>query len=659
MIAKRLWAAWMAALLCLAASAGGQAPQPPSEPDDNADALLAEADEDMVSLNLSGVTLKAVVLYISDVTGKPVLLPSGFPGDRRLEVVTGRRAKAPAHRAMAVIAAALRNAGFVLAESEEYIRILPEGRMDGTPLADEAKPPPLADAAFLTTLVDVKHVEAGKLVSALDAVKSRSANVRVYPEGNKLIIQEYASHLPELMRLVEELDVPADRTVREIHHLRHRSVEGLQGVLNAYAASRVKGADPVSQKRLQGFSLLPYPANNSFVLLGHPDDVANMREMIETLDVESTEEARRFHTYTVSHRDAEEMVGILTKALAAETAAVGREHAGPPPAVLADKTNNAVLVISTPDRYASLLPLMQQLDKPKAQVMIEAALVELSTERYMDLGFELASVDAPGEGLRVVGASHFGMSTIADGVRTPIPPSRGGAMLGLFKDSALNMPVLLRLSAQDEGVSFLAAPQLMTSDNRPASVEIAEQREYQRSVVSPEGRTSEVTFGGYHKASILLNITPHINEDGKVRLEIRQTTEQFLPSTEGQAGTLTNKITRDTQTEVIVPDNETVVIAGLTRNAKTETVSKVPLLGDLPVVGYLFRRTETSNQQRNLCVFITPRVIRTEADMAGETARHKEELRSLSAESVVGMDERDFEKVTGGRLSPLPQKLTD
>jgi len=646
---KRWMAAWLAVAACAAAAAQQQAPKPAPAPAVKGD----------MTINLSGVTLQALVLYISDVTGKPVLLPANFPGEKRVDVVSGREVKAPADKVMGVIAATLRNAGYALVETADYIRLAPENAVEGAPLADAGEPRLLGEASLVTTLVDVKHVEAKNLVPALEAVKSKAGSVRVYEEANKLIIRDYASNLQPILRMVRELDAASETTVREIYRLKHRSVESLQTVMASFVASMGKETDPLARRRLQTFSVFPYASQNAFVLMGRPDDVAKARGLIETLDVESTDASRGIQTYVVVHRDASEMATIVTNAINAEKAGAGKgaETGGPSPTVIADKANNALLVIATPDKYAELLPLFRDLDRPKSQVLIEAALVELSMERYMDLGLELATGDQPGGGIRVLGGTTFGLSSITTSGRTPVPPAKGGVTLGLFKDSALNIPVLLRLSAQDSGVSFLAAPQLMTSDNQKASVVIAEEREYMKKTVSSEGTTTDVTSGGYNKASITLEITPQISENGRVRMKVRQVTEQFLPSTDTETGyPLTNKSSRTADTEVTVPDGRTVIIAGLTRTVKTETISKVPFIGDIPWLGYLFRRTETDHQQMNLCVFITPRIVRTEADMARETQRQKGELRAMSETSAIKLHESDFERVTGGRVSPAPQK---
>jgi len=312
-------------------------------------------------------------------------------------------------------------------------------------------------------------------------------------------------------------------------------------------------------------------------------------------------------------------------------------------------------VVASPEKYAEILPLIKDLDRPKAQVLIESALVEMSTDRFLDLGLELGTADNP-VGKTIAGATHFGLTTISGGARVPVAPTLGGVTVSFLKDA--NVVSLLRLAAKDEDIAFIAAPRIMASDNKTATVDISEQREYQKSIVTPEGRTSEVTHGGFLSATISLHITPHITEGGIVRLEIKQITEQFLPGTTQGDSTLTNKLSRTAETEVVIPGGSTVVIAGLTASVQITTVNKVPWLGDVPLLGWLFRRTESTKQQRNLCIFITPHILKGAADLARETEYRKEKMRRQAASSKgPPLPMKTFEEITGGGASPAPQKL--
>jgi len=611
-------------------------------------AETAPRQEEKLYINLSGVTLESVIRYISDVTGKPVLLPDPFNGDTPVDIISSPRAGLPPEKQMRLFATALRSAGYSMVEHDDFIQIVAEGQADNVPLRKEPPAPGAPAERLVTSVVGVENADVTRMLPVLLNLKSRAGKVQAYPDANKLVITEYESNFQSMLALIHQLDREWTGSVVEIYKPRNTSADSLQNVITRYAQNLARGAEPAAQKRLESFSVFVHRPTNSLLLFGHPKDIAQARRLLKELDVKPSEAARTFHTYMVLNRDAAELGKVLDQVLAAEKARRETVPGAPRVEVIPDPPNNAIIVIATPDQYAQILPLIEQLDRPKAQVLIEAALVEMSMERLLDLGVEMATVDRPGERARGFGATSFGLSTITEEGRIPLPPPAGGLTAGIFKDEAFNIPALIRLSQSDDEISFIAAPRLMASEGKEAVVDISEKREFLKSIVSPEGRTSEVTSGGFHEAKIELKITPYVNQAGMVRLLIEQTTEQFLPSTQTPSGPLTNLTKRFAQTEVNVPEGRTVVIAGLTGTTQVTSVRKVPVLGHIPILGFFFRRKELTNQQRNLCVFITPRIMSSEESLTAEADRRRQEMKDLARRSVAGQRDEALDKVTGG-----------
>jgi len=613
-----------------------------------APAMTAESEGKRVHVSLSGVTLHALVQYMSEFSGKPVLLPEQFPGDRRLEIVSSASAGVPPEKVMNIFASALRSIGYGLMETENYIQVFPEGKETGVQLERAVPLSGLSAESLITTVVNVENVEAAKLVEVLTGLKSRTGAIRSYQEGNTLVIKDYGPNLATMMKLIHILDRKWGERDFEMYRLENSSVQSLQGVVKSYVANLEKTADPMARKRLKGFMVTTHVPNNAFLLFGHPQDVSAVKALIQRLDVKPDFAARSYHTYMVLHRDAPELVKVLSGVFAAQRARAGGAAAVAPPAVIADETNNALIVIATQEKYEELLPFIKQLDRPKSQVLIESAFVEMSTEKLLDIGVEGMTLDPPVGRPRGFGITTFGLSSLTEDGRIPILPPSGGLTAGVFKE--MGIAAIIRLSAQDEDVSFIAAPRLMASDNKLAIVTIKQEREFQKSIVTPEGRTSEVVSGGFHDAEIRLEILPHINDQGMVRLQITAQIDEFLPSTMTETGALVNRSSRKAETEVLVPDGTTVVIAGLTRNRQSETVQKVPVLGDIPVLGFFFRRTSNSLEQRNLCIFITPHILTTQEDLAAETAASKKAFDRTSRSGKPAVDKTTLDHVTGGRV---------
>jgi general secretion pathway protein D len=617
----------VAGLLSLALVVGAFAAAPPAP-----QPAVARADV-MVTINFSGVTLHAIVQYLSEFTGKPVLLPDKFPGDHKIDIVSSQTAPVPIKKAAEILSTALRSAGYVMIETPYQIQIVAEAGAEGAPVVQDQTGGAIAGQTLVTITKELKKADAAKMQPILQALKSKAGNVQLYPDSNTLIITEYGPQLTTMLTLLDKLDKGWEGNRPEVVSLQKSSVDSLRSVVDAFVKNMALNAEPAAKKRLDSFSIIVQQPINSFVLFGYPEDVERVKEFIRMIDVLPAETSRTFHTYRVLNRDVAEMVTTLQSVFNAVKARGGAAAAEQCPTVIADLTNSSLIVIASPDRYAEYLPLFLDVDKPKDQVQIESAIVELSTDRLADLGVELATADVPSATSGVIGAvgTSFGLTTIAaDGVtRVPVAPPNGGLTAAIFKN--LNVAAIARLSLQDQNVAFIAGPLVTTNDNCKATVDISEERQTQQSIISPEGQTSGVTAGPPATASISLEITPHINDEGTVRMEIVSLTEQFLATTITTDGVpLYNKSSRKATTQVTVPNGSTIVIGGLTSTTQTKTIQKVPFLGDIPLLGWFFSHWQTETQRESLCIFITPRVIRSKASMALAVQEKKDQLRKMN-----------------------------
>jgi general secretion pathway protein D len=614
--------------LALAVGAFAASPAPP---------LAIPKPEEMVTVNFAGVTLHAVVQYLSEFTHKPVLLPDKFPGDRKIDIVSSSQAAAvPVKKAAEILSTALRAAGYVMIETPYQIQIVVEGDKEGAPIVQDQNEGAIAGQTLVTITKEVKKADAGKLETILQALKSKAGSIQLYPDSNMLIITEYGPQLKTMLSLIDKLDTRWEGNRPEIITLQRSSVDSLRSVVEPFVKSMSLNAEPVVKKRLESFSIIVQPSINSFILFGYPDDVSRVTEFIKMVDVLPAETSRTFHTYRVLNRDVADMVQVLNSVFSAVKARGGATAAEQCPTVIADQINSSLIVIASPDRYAEYLPLFKQLDKPKDQVEIQSAIVELSTDRLAQLGVQLATADVPSATSGVIGVAgtDFGLTTAnsAGTGEVPVPPPNGGLTAAVFKN--LNIPAIIQLSQQDQNVAFIAAPLVTTNDNCKATVDISTEQQTQQSIISPEGQTSGVTAGPNFTDSISLEITPHINDEGTVRMEIVSVTEEPGVTTYAASGTgtvpLYSKSSRKATTQVTVPDGATIVIGGLTSTNDTKTIQKVPILGDIPVLGWLFRSTTTQAQQVNLCIFITPHVIRSRGNMAQSVERRKAELKAMN-----------------------------
>ena len=618
-------------------------------------AAKPEGGQERMRINLSNVTLHSVVQYISLYYGKPVQLPEAFGGERKVNVVSrGAEGGIPEDDAMLLFTSELRKAGYALVDRGAYLEVVNFADVKTAPVRTAPAETGLEAQTVCTTFIPLKNVDASEVDALLAALASKTGKVAVFKPLNGLFVTDHGVNIAAMRRLIAQIDVVQSEYVTRLYEARNVSASTLRALATNHVDNLKSTANPQWKKRLENFAMTVNAETNALILYGHKDDIAGVETHLKLFDVKPSGAAKRYHIYRVLNRDVQEMKDMLDQILGSVTLSGGETvppiggrtaiaMGGESPKVIADVSNSSLVVIATQDRYNTIKPMLEELDSPRAQVEIEARLVEVSTEVYMDIGLELASLDGASDSARGFAGTTFDLSTLGDDGKIPAIPTYGGLTAGIFKNEAGQIAALLRLSQKDEGVSFIAAPRIMTVNHQTATISSKEQREYQNSVISPEGNTSEVTGGNFNTASIELKITPHVNDQGTVRLVVETKTEQFLPSTTTAAGDeLSNIATREAKSEVVVGDGRTVVIAGMARTVKGKTTQKVPFFGDLPFIGWLGRRQVDSEEERHLCIFITPKVHKASdsPSLSAETARREKELNDSTARVFAAPEDR-------------------
>ncbi|MCX7703990.1 MAG: hypothetical protein N2234_07850, partial [Planctomycetota bacterium] len=242
------------------------------------------------------------------------------------------------------------------------------------------------------------------------------------------------------------------------------------------------------------------------------------------------------------------------------------------------------------------------------QVMIEAVIIEVSADSTTNLGIELATVDLAGVGYRGAGGTLFGLSSLDVENLTKTPVGGLGLTALIYKDSFDRLPFLMQMLRSTSDVNVLSTPRLLTNDNEKGTLKVSDQVAI-ITTVDTATQQSRTAFGGYQDAGITLEITPHISPDKHLRLEVNLTIESFTSPPVAGSTAPPPKTSRQIQGVVTVPDRQLVIIGGLTNEKEDETVNKIPFLGDLPIVGALFRSTSVMKRRTNVYIFITPHII--------------------------------------------------
>ncbi|MDF1553701.1 MAG: hypothetical protein P1P84_11595, partial [Deferrisomatales bacterium] len=328
-----------------------------------------------------------------------------------------------------------------------------------------------------------------------------------------------------------------------------------------------------------------------------------------------------------------------------------------------DKATNSLVIIASPQDYEILSAVIEKLDVRRPQVLVEALIVEMSYEKSLELGVEWRTVDDPSGGdLAGFASQTFGVGLNSVAAAGPLA-APGGLSLGLVKGviefggvEFLNVGAMINALQTSGDVNVLSTPSLLTTDNEESEIVVSDNIPFKTSEKFDSNGNPISTFE-YRDVGLTLRFTPQINEDDFVKLKLYQEISQVLSTATGGSANAPSTTRRTAQTTVVAQSGSTIVIGGLIKDDTETTTSSVPCLGDLPLVGYLFRSTADKVTKKNLLLFLTPHIINDTQDIESLTRKRRERFEGRmdlekaeprsSAEKL-----REYIDAPGGPLGP-------
>ncbi|MBI4833528.1 MAG: type II secretion system secretin GspD [Planctomycetes bacterium] len=614
-MSKLLCVGFLSLLLCpiMVIFTGAQEKQPPTS-------------DEGVTMVVEGAKLSSLLEYIARRENKPLVYDDRFPKDLPINIISPKGVTIPPDRLPDVIESILRMKGFTLITTGPVIKVIPAAEAKEHPTvitsADDINKAEWADR-IVTQIIPLKFAKAPTMVNLLVQLKSKEGNIIPDTDTNSLIITEYASNIRKLNTVIKQLDEEPAEYKSTTKQLKFASAATMRATLTEYL-NIMQATRPQKNITRRPF-IYADDRTNSIVIVAIEEDLKQLSGLIDTFDTETGKKETSVYTYKLSNINVEDAAKILESIFVKQITAMPASVKKPELSITTEKSTNALIINTAPLIYAEIEKLLKELDVKKIQVLIEAAIVELNMEKMVELGIELATATNPTDNGTGFGGTTFGMSTTTTDGKIPLQSDLGGLTLGIWKGSNGNIPFLLQAAQKDGGIDVKAAPRLLTNDNSAASINISDQIPYDQKTVGPDGTVTGITFGGYQTAGIELKITPHISEDNYLRLELEQKVGQFFDSAYSE--TRPSITDRTAKTTVTVPDRQTVVIGGLTRDNKIKTVSKIPLLGDIPLLGLLFRKTKDEVRKTNICIFISPKIMRQFSELVEETECQDKEIR--------------------------------
>jgi general secretion pathway protein D len=609
-------------------------------------AFGARAAEEPVMLNFVNADIEAVATAIGQMSKRNFLIDPRVKGN--VNIVSSR--PVPPSAAYDIFLSALRLQGYTAVESDGVVKILPEA--DAKLHLGSVSPRGAAEGDRLQTRVyTLKYESAAQMLPVLRPIITPNNTIAVYAANNSLVITDYADNLRRIDRIIDAIDRPGGGEPVFIP-LRNASATEMASTVN-----RLYAADAAAQPDSRGrISVAADGRTNSLIVRAeNPARLARIQEMVQSLD-KPTAAGGNLHVVFLKNAEAVRVAQTLRAVLSGESSpalnvaataplstapsTVGQQPVsggpGPSPSPLsglgavgggsgivqADPSSNAV-IISAPDAvFANLKAVIDKLDVRRLQVHVEALIVEMTADKAAEFGIQwLAAHDLTTNATQGFGGTNFGArgtgTNIIDGAVNPGTLGRGlnlGVVRGQVTIPGIgtitNLAFLARALESDANANILSTPNLLTLDNEEAKIVIGQNVPFITGQYAQTGAATTATpFQTIERRDVglTLRIKPQISEGGSVRLQIYQEVSSVQDQT-NPAGIITNK--RSLESSVLVDDGQIIVIGGLVQDSTSNTMEKVPLLGDIPLVGALFRYETRKQTKTNLMVFLRPLVMR-------------------------------------------------
>ena len=486
--------------------------------------------------------------------------------------------------------------------------------------AEEGETP---SSQLVTRVVPLSHVPASELVKTLRPLMPQTAHIASIDDPNVLVLADYVSNISRLMVLIEQTDVVDEDEI--VHRqLEHAWVGTVAAILEEIAPEQLgRGA-----KGPQGVQMVANERNNALILKGKLAPIANAMRLIDKLDVPETTTGTA-RVVRLNHGDAIAIAELLRNIVSVKS------EEGQAISIQADEALNALVVRADPATMKELLAIVAELDVRRAQVLIEAAVVEISIDRQQSAGIEVGAADGRGTSVPVVTTTLNGIvGSLLNSLGDPdgIDPV---AVVG-----AATSPTLAALKLDRDGISFgaiinaletdgradlLSTPSVLTLDNQEALNSAGQKIPFRTGsfTTTTDGASNPFQTINRENVGVELRVTPHIHDDSSIRMVIALVVGNVAPGVgQGFADVVTNE--RKLETTVLAEDKQIILLGGLIKDDSTNTVRKVPLLGDIPVLGRAFRSVNETRSKRYLLMFLRPTILHT-GEAAQVAARERYE----------------------------------
>ena len=590
-----------------------------------------------ITIAFDNADVKDVIRWAADLTEKNIIVHPGVAG-KKITVVAGE--PMTREEAWQVFLAALQVNGLAVMESGDTVKILPEpeAKSEKIPVNDEGKVVGKED--IVVRIVKVKNLAATQLINLLKPLTPNSAHFAAYPETNTLILADRAGNIDQIVNIIERIDKAGTIDI-EIIKLEFASAKDVAKILTDLVSKNAVGGKDAPPS--QSINITSDERSNSILMTGDPVMRMQMRKLISRLDQPLSGDGNTQVVY-LNYITAKDIQPILEGVGGSAKSAGAKEGGGAPEVevnVQALEQTNAVVITAPPAMLNTMKGVIAKLDVRRKQVLVEALIVEVGEDLSRNLG---VFWQGSGNDTRAIGNFPGGdASSIPDFLKSV---TSGGLTLGYFSNG--DYRAVIRAIENDAQTNVLSTPTVIALDNEEASILVGESVPFKTGV---QNRTDTVVTGGgvgsglgsngfnndfvsidRQDIGIQLKVTPRINQEDVLTLEVEQKVESISDSTvdnssgaSGASDIITNK--REIKTTALVRDDQVLVLGGLMRDEVMNSDKGVPFLKDIPFIGRLFSGTGKKIVKKNLMVFIHPKILHDDGENAERSQSYYDDMR--------------------------------
>ena len=614
------------------------------------------------TVNLKDTDIQEFIKFVADVTGTTMVVDPNVKG--KVRVISSK----PVSQAELydLFLSILDVQGYTAVRSGQVIRIVPskDARSSPVPIMDDQSA--VGNDEYVTQVIRLDNISAAKLIPVLRPLVPQQAHMAAYAPSNAIIISDIRSNIGRIVDIIERMDRSAIQTT-EIIRLRYGVAEDVVSMLNTLEKSRQgEGADADKEA-----VLVADKRTNSVVVTADELTVDRIRKLVAYLDT-PLEQSGNVRVIYLEYADAIATAEVLTRVMQnisrLEEGGSNKRAGSGESTIEADEGTNSLIITADTDEMAALEAVIARLDIRRAQVLIEAIIVEMRISEGQDLGLQWLFANDNGvygsnittDQARRQNLSQLGDALIPDDGSENIGTREVAASLATIPgttlgwgvvDESLTMTVVLDALESQGNANILSTPSLLTLDNEEAYITVGEEVPFVTGSYTNTGvgNGAQNPFQTIERQSVgvTLKVTPQINEGNAVVMDIVQEVSSRAPSL-GASDLITNE--RKIETMVLANDGNIVVLGGLVSDEVQDDSQGVPLLSSIPLLGRLFRSDSVTVTKQNLLVFIRPTIIRDDEDLAGATAEKYRYIRDQQMERR----ERGLMFLDDGNLPVLP-----